>query len=506
MSPDETERERRLVLKEVRESEERYLAVLANLAAFAEPLRHSHVLLEEVRRRMFPSTLGALRIVGQTFLKDLDRRMGQYKSVGDLFVRLANECSIVVPYALDFGSMTKLYNEQKKTNPQFRAFVEATFAKLATRDKDMTSLLVAPVQRVPRYLLLCKQLLKFSGGAEAEALRQAETLFTAVCQRIQDKATDNEHVEQLYRIQEALQGDFESLISPTRRYVAEFVLYVMHHHKSPEERILYLFNDLVVFASVARDDGKELALVYLSRLSLDCVAVADAPNHGDYWAFHLILNNEATCVGFTSQERRDEVRGKIAEQISHLQDNKRTLRRPLEDPPALFHAADQTSSEPVLVIGAGSDGKALRHRRARSDNGSLQDKPEPANRSSGSSHTHGAPPPAPQATPQTPHIESHAPSVAPSPLETSVSGRRKKSGGSRKQKETMVALRDCVPADTANLLLLSFRKGDELVIMDRSNPSGWWWGHVKGSKVGGLIRADALDLAKVTAAADLCYE
>jgi hypothetical protein len=38
------------------------------------------------------------------------------------------------------------------------------------------------------------------------------------------------------------------------------------------------------------------------------VSVADAPNHGDYWAFHLIMNGEATCVGFTSQERRDDVR------------------------------------------------------------------------------------------------------------------------------------------------------------------------------------------------------
>ncbi len=488
MSPEETERERRLVLKEVRESEERYLAVLANLAAFSEPLKSNHLLLEDVRRRMFPSTLSAMRIVGQTFLKDLDNKMALLKSVGDLFVRLANECSIVVPYALDFGTMTKLYNEQKKTNPQFRAFVEATFAKLATRDKDMAS------------LLLCKQLLKFSGGAEAEALRQAEALFSSVCQRIQDKATDNEHVAQLYKIQETLQGDFESLISPTRRYVAEFVLFVMHHHRSPEERILYLFNDLVVFANVARDETqphREPWMLYLSRLSLELVSVADAPNHGNYCAFHLILGSEATCVGFTSQERRDEVRAKIEEQISHMHLNKKTLRRPLEVPPPMFHAPDHATSEPVLVIGKGEDGKKVRHRRARSDNGALKEKAVSADPST-----------EPHSPPRVPQPESQTSSVAPSPMEIPSAGRRKKGSvsGSRKQKEIMVALCDCVPADAANLLLLSFRKGDELVVVDRTNPSGWWWGRLRGSKVSGLIRADALDAAKVTTAADLCFQ
>ncbi len=496
MTPEAHAKERRLILNEVKASEERYLAVLKHVAAFSEPLKMNHLLPDDVRRRMFPSALEAMRIVGQAFLKDLENNLALFKNMGDLFVRLATECSIIVPYALSFSEMTKLYTSMKNTSPQFRHYVEATFAALATRDKDMTSLLVAPVQRVARYLLFCKQLLKHANPGESDGLRQAEGLFAWLCQKIEDKSIENEHVKQLYEIQERLRGDFESIVAPTRRFMYECRLHAMHDHNSPEERILFLFNDLLVLASVARD-GAETKHLFLRRVNLEDVGVSDGDDHGEYFVFHLILDHEATCVGFVSELKRDECKNKLMEQLTHVSSSRQMTLKRVEHAPSAPNSFLHPKSDGVVVIGEGAN-KSLRHRRSRSDYGALQAEGSTVASATAATLSVRVPP---LSVPSNSSGETVATATA-APRRSKAAG---KSGSSRKKKEIMVALRDSVPSDATNFLLVAFRKGDELVIVDKSNPSGWYWGHLRGTKVGGLIRADAVDSSKSTAVVDLLH-
>ena len=82
--------------------------------------------------------------------------------LGDVIMKVVNYFMLYPVYVSEFEIQMKTLRETKKSNPKFAEFLNEAFVKMEDKSNDLGSLLVTPVQRIPRYLMLVKELLKYT--------------------------------------------------------------------------------------------------------------------------------------------------------------------------------------------------------------------------------------------------------------------------------------------------------------------------------------------------------
>jgi hypothetical protein len=119
---------------------------------------------------------------------------------------------------------------------------------------DIQSLLIAPVQRVPRYMLLLRELLKFT----PETRQPAHDQLVAALDKVKATATHiNDHIkkkEDMLRVWQIQQFFFplsqRVIMKPTRLFIRQGVLIKIGRSAGTRKRYtVFLFSDLLVYAS-----------------------------------------------------------------------------------------------------------------------------------------------------------------------------------------------------------------------------------------------------------------
>ena len=86
---------------------------------------------------------------------------------------------------------------------------------------DLASLLVTPVQRIPRYLMLVKELLRYTWPEHGDFadLTVCEKNISAIAIIVDQKAKDAENVQQMHHLENILVGNDFPLLDPRRRFI-----------------------------------------------------------------------------------------------------------------------------------------------------------------------------------------------------------------------------------------------------------------------------------------------
>ena len=114
------------------------------------------------------------------------------------------------------------------------------------KGQDVQSLLIEPIQRVPRYELLLKSMLKstLETHPDYKALDEAYTVVKQVATKLDKSLQDKQHAAQIRRVQAALRPPQELLV-PARRLLKEGLL-IKIGKRSEGKRMFWLFNDILV--------------------------------------------------------------------------------------------------------------------------------------------------------------------------------------------------------------------------------------------------------------------
>lgn len=126
------------------------------------PLRspeHKGVINEELRRKIFPGALETLCTVHLDFLSQLEPRVASWHDsscLGDVILKIVMFFKLYPVYVSEFEIQMKTLKETKAQNTNFCDFLNGAFLKMNDSSNDLASLLVTPVQRIPRYLMLVK--------------------------------------------------------------------------------------------------------------------------------------------------------------------------------------------------------------------------------------------------------------------------------------------------------------------------------------------------------------
>ncbi len=251
-----------MVVREIVLSEESYLATLDKLVRlYVRPLRLESLglnpLLKPAQVATLFSDIEAVLCISNKLLAELHRAFCEgggrltARAVGRVFCDAATLLKLYTAYVNSYPRALETH-QTLLLEPGYKTFCERAQAEAGGQGFD--SLLITPVQRVPRYSLLLKELLKQMppGGAELEPGARAEVAaaldkVSHVAAVINDNLRDRERRAAVLRVQERF-GSSAQLVAPGRWFVRQGVLRKVCKRRA-KYFIFVLFNDALCYGS-----------------------------------------------------------------------------------------------------------------------------------------------------------------------------------------------------------------------------------------------------------------
>ncbi|CAA9999431.1 unnamed protein product [Nesidiocoris tenuis] len=232
------------VVVELYETEKSYVESLQILVMIPEILAHHELFLEELRKR----------------LENWDIN----QKIGDVILDTFTKPSVIETYSAFINNWETAYETIKssmQSKPAFAKFVETT-AKEHKGKLSLDSLLIMPVQRIPRYELLIQTLLKHTESCHSDARLLIDAqhgihdLATTInfgrhATSLNTRSSTCHELAQLETIIEGLAG---GLTSPDRTFLCHDQVSITTA-MGRKDRALFLFSDLLLIASMKRRSG-----------------------------------------------------------------------------------------------------------------------------------------------------------------------------------------------------------------------------------------------------------
>ncbi|XP_063960592.1 rho guanine nucleotide exchange factor 39-like isoform X2 [Lytechinus pictus] len=243
---DKMERKREKVLTEIFASERRYLEQLDIIIThFIKPLRQSRIVPENDIRIMF-GDITAIQAINKELLAHMEEM-----SIGEAFLQLAPYIKLYSTYANNFEKAIDLLQEWESKAANFVRFLRETEKKDQCRSLSLHALLITPIQRVPRYKLLLKQLLDHTPSSHEDYTKIKDALqnISEVTQGINEYIREHENFQKMLDIQNSIGGKAPKLIIPGRKFIKEGPLMkVTKNGSGSHERMFFLFSDVLLYA------------------------------------------------------------------------------------------------------------------------------------------------------------------------------------------------------------------------------------------------------------------
>lgn len=231
---DDANRKRAQVCQEIVQSELAYADQLEKLAScYQQPLLLAGVLDAESNRKIF-SNLDVLLRLHTELVALLQSRTGGAAQpvdsafpVGELLSSISPALTLYVDFVNGFGSASTLLRELNETKRSFaRALAKLTHGKQAGL-YALETLLVVPVQRVPRYVLLMKEVLRHTPETHGDyaACNKALAQMERIGNLINEKKREFENAQRIAYISQRL-GPGNGLMEPHRKIIFEATMEV----------------------------------------------------------------------------------------------------------------------------------------------------------------------------------------------------------------------------------------------------------------------------------------
>lgn len=155
---------RRQAIEEILTSERSYIQHLEKLMNFfVLPLKEKQI----ITYIQFNALFGQLEMIynlNRELLVELETNLD---NVANAFLRMAPFFKLYSVYAFDYNKAQLILQDLMEKNCQFRKFLEKTESRPEVQMK-LISLLITPIQRIPRYRLLLQQVFFYSSPSDAD--------------------------------------------------------------------------------------------------------------------------------------------------------------------------------------------------------------------------------------------------------------------------------------------------------------------------------------------------
>ncbi|GAB6020620.1 Rho guanine nucleotide exchange factor (GEF) 33 [Chamberlinius hualienensis] len=163
--------------KEVLESERKYCSMLHTLLrTFAEPLMKAGIVSIKDVNTLFPDEINQLYFKHSSLCHALEEKVQNWvwnSTLGDVFDKFTdpldgNVLQLYTSYIDDFPEVLKTFHKLCRKSTKFIQFLKSCLSRPVCGGLDLGVFLVAPVQRIPQYILLLKKLLKIADSGHPD--------------------------------------------------------------------------------------------------------------------------------------------------------------------------------------------------------------------------------------------------------------------------------------------------------------------------------------------------
>lgn len=307
------------IFQEILESETNYVRDLGVLChIFMAPIQKHEILKKEEIDKVF-GNIREIRQIHEELLSKLRQADREHQDLcnggkpdaeaaaahklaathAKVFAEMVPFLRAYAGYCSTYSSAIQLVKQlsEGRSNQKFAKFLQRVSTVPQCRGLDLSSFLIKPPQRLCKYPLFFRDLLKHMGEDEAEsAARIADTL-----ERVQDVANavnktmaNSGSMAKVFEIFKDNLDSHESvsdLVTPTRRFLFEGDVDFASFERAPKRHHFYLFNDLMLLCTPRRAlvSGHDLPGKFKvkHRFALIDFDIIDAPaplalNQNDY--------------------------------------------------------------------------------------------------------------------------------------------------------------------------------------------------------------------------------
>lgn len=137
--------------------------------------------------------------------------------------------------------------------PKFSQFHDNCVNNIAELNKKgLDQLLIAPIQRIPRYVLLLREALKYvSNASSADSLKKISVEIEKVVQYLNMTKHKSEQMEMLFTIQRKVNYFPPDFLKAERNFLSKIACFMVDPIDGKISKIrltIYLCNDILIFA------------------------------------------------------------------------------------------------------------------------------------------------------------------------------------------------------------------------------------------------------------------
>lgn len=251
---------RNMAIRELCDTEKTFVEDLEYLTQkYMRPLRQplECTLIDPILADKIFYKVPEILIHHQHFLAALCDRLDAFQTdtrIGDVLLSHFRKQSMVDTYIafVDNFKFSKQSIKQARERPAFEKYYMR--CRRDHRNKlDLDSLLISPIQRVPRYELIVKQIIKHTSveHADYDSLLLAQKYIHELATKINRQKEESEEMEQRLREIEAIVDGLDDLVTTGRSFNRYDVVTILGA-KQNKQRCLFLMSDQIIVTNVRR--------------------------------------------------------------------------------------------------------------------------------------------------------------------------------------------------------------------------------------------------------------
>lgn len=239
------------IVTEIQMTEITYIDGLRNILDYWEPkVLERRLLTPDEATQVFHDFPNIVQC-HETFLNQLKERGNSYDAIlSDVFLDFAAFFKVSQIYISNYSTIIEVIVEKTK-NKYFTNQMKDLAANNPGGTGELPSFLITPVQRMPRYILFLRELIKATPEShpDSEMLKQAAIKIEAVTHEIDDASDAAETLSKLVGLQNSLLKPYE-LLAPSRKLLQEIPVFMTKPNNTQAK--FYLFSDLVLITTVEK--------------------------------------------------------------------------------------------------------------------------------------------------------------------------------------------------------------------------------------------------------------
>ena len=249
---------RQHVVRFLLETEQSYVQSLRTIVkVYFEPLKSSSLIEGSLLKDIF-SHIPEICAIHETFLQEVSERVEKWhhmQKIGDILINTFSRCQLMELYSAfiqNFMRAKAAVEVAKHSRPDFSKLLEQL-----TRDSEgklsLNDLLIKPVQRIPRYVLFIKDLLKYTGPTHPDHahLQRALEALTTLAERVNESEREASLLERQKELLAAVDG-LAMFLTPQSSLIRYDMITEINGSIQKKDRFLILFSDLIICASTRR--------------------------------------------------------------------------------------------------------------------------------------------------------------------------------------------------------------------------------------------------------------